>query len=501
MSLVKSSATVGSLTMLSRVFGYTRDLLIAARLGAGPVSDAFFVAFRLPNLFRALFAEGAFNAAFVPMFSKLKDKDESKKFAENIFSIMIIFLLGFTILAQIFMPVLVWVLASGFEEGSEKFEMAVSLTRITFFYLFFVSLVSLLGGVLNSLKKFAAFASAPVLMNFCMIGALLTYTESAEISVYALAWSVFAAGIVQFIWLYYFCVKNGYSLKFKIPKLSPKTREMFRKMLPVMIGAGVLQINLVINTQIASYLEDGAISILYYADRLSQLPLAIIGTAMGTVLLPTVSRNYGDKDYAQAARTQSRAFEFGWLLGIPCAVGMVIIAEPLIQVLFERDEFTSSDTANVSTALIAYAVGIPAFILVKIFIVPFYASGDTSTPVKIGIFCILVNLSTSLSLIYLADFSFLALAISTTISSWVNFLLLITILKLRGIYKLPSEKLRFAAKALIPAAIMGVAVYFSSCMFENIYISLLYSIFIGVLVYGLLVYALGIASLKTLTNR
>lgn len=500
MSLVKSSILVGGLTMLSRVFGYTRDLLIASKLGAGPVSDAFFVAFRLPNLFRALFAEGAFNAAFVPMFSKIKDKQESKDFAENIFAIMLIFLFSFTLIAQFFMPQLVLGLASGFEVGSEKFELAVNLTRITFFYLFFVSLVSLLGGVLNSLKKFAAFASAPVLMNFCMIATLLYFSETLELSAYALSWSVFAAGVVQFVWLYYFCARNGFALIPKSPKLTKKTREMFRKMLPVMIGAGVLQINLVINTQIASYFADGAISTLYYADRLSQLPLALIGTAMGTVLLPTLSRYHGDGDNSKAADVQSRAFEFAWLLGLPACVGMIVLAEPIIAVLFERGAFTAADTAKVSSALIAYSVGIPAFILVKIFIVPFYARGDTKTPVIIGGFCILVNLAVSLSLIYLADLTYMALAIATSVSSWVNFLLLITVLGVRDVYKLPLAKIWFAIKVVVPTAIMAAAAFFSFYTFENIYLSLLTSTVCGVLVYGLLARAMKLFNIKTFTK-
>lgn len=503
MSLFKSSATISVLTLLSRIAGYVRDVLIAVMLGAGAISDAFFVAFRLPNIFRALFAEGAFNAAFIPMISKLKSKASAQDFAAKTFSILFFALALITILAQIFMPGLVWLLASGFAEDVEKFELAVQLTRITFGYLLFISLVSLLGGVLNSLGKFAAAAAAPFLLNLTLIGSLLLFADKAQTPAHALSWGVFAAGIVQFVWLYIACVRNDFQIKLGLPKISPEIKTLFKRMLPVMIGAGVLQINVLINTQIASHISNGAISYLYYADRISQFPLAIIGTAIGTALLPMLSKQLKGANKTEAMKTQNNAFKLAWFFAIPAAVGLAILAQPIISVLFEHGKFTAEDSAQVSKALIAYCVGIPAFILVKIFVPSFYANEDTKTPVQIGIGCILINLAVSLSLIHFYQFDHLALAISTSVSSWVNILLLVMILRRRNLFKFSQSALKESAKVVVASGLMGVG----TCLaWQNLSAEmhiiwrLLAAIIIAKVIYFLLAKAFGLYNIFSLIN-
>lgn len=458
MSLVKNTITVGALTMLSRIAGYVRDVLIADKLGAGSFSDAFFVAFRLPNIFRTMFAEGAFNASFVPMFSKIKDEAAAQSFAANIFSIMFFALTGFTIFAQIFMPAFVWMLASGFAENAEKFELATSLTRITFFYLLFISLTSIFAAILNSLQKFAVAALAPLILNMTLVGALLAFSGDESLSAYALAWGVFVAGILQLVFLYFSVVKAGYIIRPKRPKIDPQTRTLFRRMVPVLIGAGVLQINVLVNTQIASYISEGAVSFLYYADRVSQLPLALIGTAMGVVLLPSLSRFLRDGDAEKSIATQNQAIWVSTFLALPAAVGLGLLAEDITRVLFERGNFTASDTVAVARALQIFAIGVPAFVLAKIFTPSFYAAEDTRTPVKIAAFCIALNVLVSLAMIYGFGFDHVALAVATVVSSWVNVILLNWFLHRKKLFNFRGEAIRKIMLIALCSAVMAAVV-------------------------------------------
>lgn len=458
MSLLKSSSKIGFYTFLSRVVGYVRESIVAKVLGAGALSDAFFVAWRLPNLFRSLFAEGAFNAAFIPMFAKLKDPNHAKEFAEQVFAVLLVFLLGLTILAQIFMPGFVWLLASGFAEDKDKFDVTVYLTRITFPYLIFISLVSLQGGVLNSLHKFGAAAFAPVLMNLTMIGFMLGLAEYTETPAHALAWGVLAAGVVQFIWLWIACKRANFSISLRIPKISPEIKTLMKRMLPVAIGAGVLQINVFINTQMASYIEDGAVTYLYFADRLSQLPLAIIGTAIGTALLPMLSQLLREDKRFEANEMQNKGFEFAWFFSVPAAFALAAIAHPIVEVLFQRGEFMADDTTQVTNALIAYSFGIPAFVLIKIFTPGFYSHEDTKTPVKIAVFCIFINLLCSVALVYGIGMNHVGLAISTSISAWVNSFLLWAILHKRKVFIFNRITIINAIKILIASALMATVI-------------------------------------------
>jgi putative peptidoglycan lipid II flippase len=482
MSLLKSSFKIGLFTLLSRFVGYFRDILIASRLGAGAMSDAFLVAFRLPNVFRSLFAEGAFNAAFVPLFAKMKQKEHAQRFAADVFNVLFFALIIMCTLAQIFMPGLVWLLASGFE--GEKFVLATQLTRITFFYLLFISLTSLFGGILNSENKFGAVAFTPVLLNITMILTVLLLGNKFENQAYAFAFGVALAGVVQFLYLLNECRKIGFKFKIKLPKLSPDVKHMLKNMVPVMIGAGVLQINVLINTQIASYISDGSVSYLYYADRIAQLPLAIIGTAVGTALLPSLARLYREKDIKKANDMQNHAFDIVWFLSVPAAFGVLAIAYPIISVIFERNSFGHADSVAVSKALLAYSLGIPAFVLLKIFTTGFYSNDDTKTPVKIAAVCIAANIAISLTLIKVFGFDHVGLAIATSAASWLNVILLWYFLSKRKMFSFERKTIIRALKILLSSAIMALVVY-EFFAYSNNFIKMSYSLFLSIIVGGM----------------
>jgi putative peptidoglycan lipid II flippase len=460
MSLFRSAFTVGGFTLCSRILGYTRDILIASVLGAGFLADAFFVAFRLPNFFRTLSAEGAFNAAFVPLFAgKLeeKGKDNAVSFASHVLSFMFFILLCLTILMQIFMPAVMHILAPGFLDDPDKFDVTVHFGRIVFPYLLFISLMSLFSGVLNSFGKFAVAASAPIWLNICCIFALLFVAKYTQTPAHALSWAVMISGIIQFLWVAFAAYKNGARIHLGFPKMDKDVKILLKRMVPGIIGGGVTQINLWINTVIATTMA-GAVSYLYYADRLVQFPLAIIGTAMGTALLPMLSRQIRGKKLDDAIATQNRALEIVMIFTIPAAIALIIIAEPLISVMFERGAFGIEETKATSLALMAYALGLPAFVMIKIFAPSFFANGDTKTPVKIAAICLVTNVSISLLLI--GSIGHVGLAIATSVSSWLNTSLLCGILIKRGLYKIDGQLNTRLFKVLLSALAMGIVLYY-----------------------------------------
>ncbi|MEQ8667205.1 MAG: murein biosynthesis integral membrane protein MurJ [Rhodospirillales bacterium] len=433
MNLLRAITTVGGFTMLSRVFGFIRDMLIAAFMGAGPVADAFFVAFKLPNLFRRLFAEGAFAAAFVPIFAGRLESDgaeRAKLVAEQALSVLVVSAVLVTAVFEVAMPWVMRAVVPGFLDDPETFDLTVTLTRITFPYLVFISVVSLLSGVLNSLGKFAAAAATPVLLNICLIGALLTVTPYMPSPGHALAWGVSAAGVVQLVWLYVAAARAGVRLRFIAPVLSPDVRTLFNRALPVALGGGVYQVSLVIDTIIASLLPAGSISFLFYADRVNQLPLGVVGVAVGTALLPMLSRQLRAGDARAAANSQNRSIEFALLLTLPAAAALFIIAEPIIRVLFERGEFTPATTSATAAALAVYAIGLPAYVLVKALAPGFFAREDTKTPVVISCIALAVNLV--LNLLLMGPFLHVGIAMATSASAWLNCLLLAVVLRRRG---------------------------------------------------------------------
>jgi len=395
MALLRSVATVASYTAISRVFGFVRDVLTAAILGAGPVADAFFVAQRLPNLFRSLFAEGAFSAAFVPLFAGTMaehGREPARIFAEDALAVLLTALLGFVLLGEIFMPTVMDVIAPGFRQQADKFELAVDLARITFPYLLFIALVALQGGVLNSVERFAAAAATPILLNLFLIAALLMMRQFGWRDGRALAWAVSAAGFAQFLWLLLACAHAGLVLRLPLPRLTQGVRRTLAVMAPGTIGAGVTQLNLLISTALASLLPSGSVSYLYYADRLNQLPLGVVGIAVGTAILPSLSREVRLGHLPDAVATQNRGIELALLLTLPAAIALGVLATPILSVLFERGAFGPTDTMATAAALTAYAAGLPAFVLIKVLAPAFFARHDTATPVKVAVAAMAVNL-------------------------------------------------------------------------------------------------------------
>ena len=460
MNLLKAITTVGSYTMLSRVLGFLRDILIASVLGAGAVADCFFVAFRFPNLFRRLFAEGAFAAAFVPLFSGELEKSgrvAAKVFADSAFSVLFLALIVFVAAMELAMPWAMWVLAPGFDAIEGKMALATELSRIAFPYLLFISLVSLQSGVLNSIHRFAAAAAAPVLLNLTLIAAMLGFAEIQETAGHVLSWGVFAAGILQFAWLAYHCQREGLPVTLCRPRLTPEIKLLGKRILPVIFGASLYQINLLIGTILATLVSDGAVSFLYYADRLTQLPLGVVGVAVGTALLPTLSRQLAAGENDAAMTSQNRGLEFALLLTLPAAVALFVIAEPVITVLFERGAFSAADSQATAWALMAYATGLPAYVLIRVLTPGFFAREDTSTPVKIAAAGIVINIA--LNLILMRVWGHVGIAIAASISAWINALALGVVLRRRDHLTLDNRLAKRWPRIIAASLVMGSALY------------------------------------------
>jgi len=414
-------ATIGGYTMGSRVLGFLRDILIASSLGAGPVADAFFIAFKLPNFLRRLFAEGAFNAAFVPLFAGELEKNgtrAAREFAEEALAALLLILVLVVALGQVLMPWLMYGLAPGFSADPAKFDLTVQLTRITFPYILFISLVSLLGGVLNSLYKFAAAAATPILLNICLILSLVVLSRWTETPGHALAVGVSVAGIVQFIWLVVACDRAGIRLRLLWPRLTPRVRRLLVLAAPAAVGAGVAQINLVVDVIIASFLPEGSVSFLYYADRINQLPLGVVGVAVGTALLPLLSRQLRAGETGAAMESQNRALEGALLLALPATAALIVVGGPVVSVLFERGAFTLGNTSATAQALTAFAAGLPAFVLIKVLAPAYFARQDTRTPVRIAVLCLATNVALNLAL--MGPLGHVGIALATSLSGWLN---------------------------------------------------------------------------------
>ncbi len=461
MSLMRSAAVVGGMTIISRILGFIRDVLIASVLGTGLVADAFFVAFRFPNLFRRLFAEGAFNSAFIPLFAKRLEgegEQQARRFGEEVLSVLTFTLIVFTVIAEIFMPLLVYVLAPGFVDNPEKFDLAVMLTRIAFPYLLFMSLVAFLSGVLNSLGRFAAAAAAPILLNIVLISllAFAAFASEKQAVGYLLVWGVSLAGFLQFLMLVIAARRSGMAFKLRRPRLTPGVRRLIALGIPGVIAGGITQINIMIGTIIAS-LQDGAVSFLYYADRIYQLPLGVIGIAIGVVLLPEIARQVRSGKDTEAEASQNRAMEFSMLLTLPAAVALVVIPEPILMVLFERGAFSSEATVATASALMAFAFGLPAFVLNKIFSPGFFAREDTKTPMHFAGMAMAVNVAASLALF--PYFQHVGIAIATSLAGWINVVLLGITLYRRGHFKIDHRLKSRLAIYTLSAVSMGAALW------------------------------------------
>ena len=491
MQIIKSGMVVAFFTLISRIFGYIRDILMASYLGLN--ADSFAVAFRLPNTFRSLFAEGAFSAAFIPMFSSkltTESKEDALEFASRVFSLLSLIVAFFVSLMIVFMPQVVECLAPGFIKYSDKLMLTIALSYFTIPYLFFISLSSLYVGVLNSCGKFAIASFLPIILNLVMIMAIKFLTPIAPSPSHALAYGVFLAGVSQLGIIIFVAHKASLQIKFTKIILDQDIKLMFKNMVPAIIGSGVVQINLAIDTIMASFF-DGAASVLYFADRLNQFPLAVVGTAIGTVLLPTLSKQIRKKEFDQAQETQNKALEISLFLTLPCAFALAVIGNTLISFLFERGNFSSEDTHKVTNALIALSVGLPAFVMIKIFTPRYFAQYDTSTPVKISVICIILNLIFSLTLIQF--FSYTGIAMATSLSAWCNVSLLYYFQHKRHMFQVGKNFVLTIIKIIFACSFMSfVLILFESWVFKllvNNY-SLKLIIFMGEIILGISIYFL-----------
>jgi putative peptidoglycan lipid II flippase len=490
MNLIKSTGTFSFFTIISRLLGYMRDILIAVFLGAGPLADAFFVAFRIPNTFRRLFSEGTFNAAFVPSYSSINNKKKSENFANNIFSLLILGLLSLVFLIEIFMPIFVFLIAPGFEGDNSKMELAITLTRITFPFLLFVSLASFLSAILNSHNKFAAASAAPIILNIFLILVLVFGKILDDQLVYYLSYAVTISGITQFIFLYFF-VKKNYKPQFKFSfKIDEKIKLFFKKLLPSIFSSGVTQINILVGTIIASF-QASAVSYLYYADRIYQINLAIAGIAIGTVILPQLSKHVQNKKKEKIHLIQNKALELSLFLSIPAAIALLIASEEIISSLFGYGSFDQESVKKSAQALFYFGLGLPAFSLIKIFSTFFFARHETKIPFYISLISVLLNIF--ISIIFFKEIGFLIIPMATTISSWFNAISLFIILKNKKLFNFNLIFINRFIRILIVSFVMGISFNYLINFFSDkfIYEEALKSVYlISLVIFGFTFYIL-----------
>ena len=466
MNLVKSTGTFGFYTIISRLLGYLRDILIAIFLGTSLLADAFFVAFRIPNTFRRLFAEGTFNAAFVPSYTSelVKGKKKSNIFANKIFNLLFLALLFLVLVAEIFMPIVVKLIAPGFVEDSEKIKIAIDLTRITFPFLMFVSLSSFFGGILNSHNKFAAASAAPIILNIVMIGILFFGRYLGDELVYYLSYGVSISGLIQLIFLYKFVSKFfSIEINFKF-NIDNKVKIFFKKLLPSIFSSGVTQINILVGTIIASF-QTSAVSYLYYADRIYQINLAIAGIAIGVVVLPQLSKHVYLKKKDKVLKIQNKALELSMFLSLPASVALFVGSEEIISALFGYGSFTNEAVLNSAKALYYFGIGLPAFAFIKVFSTFFFANNDTKTPFYISLISVVINIF--ISLYYFKSIGFIIIPIATSISSWFNSLVLFIYLKNKDLFKFNNIFVISLFKISSASILMGIFFNYLISIFQN----------------------------------
>uniref|UniRef100_UPI00404A1CBC murein biosynthesis integral membrane protein MurJ n=1 Tax=Candidatus Pelagibacter sp. TaxID=2024849 RepID=UPI00404A1CBC len=491
MNLLKSTGTFSFFTLISRLLGYLRDILIAIFLGTGFLADAFFVAFRIPNTFRRLFSEGTFNAAFVPSYSSvLNNKKKSQDFASSIFNLLILGLFFLVLIIEILMPLFVFLIAPGFEGDYQKMELAVTLTRITFPFLMFISLASFFSAILNSHNKFAIASAAPIILNILLIGVLLFGKILNDQLVYYLAYAVTGAGILQLVFLYFY-VKKYFSpnINFSI-KIDNKVKTFFKKLLPSIFSSGVTQINILIGTIIASF-QTSAVSYLYYADRVYQINLAIAGIAIGTVILPQLSKYVQKQNKEKINLIQNKALELSLFLSIPAAMALLIASEEIISSLFGYGSFDELSVKNSAKALFYFAIGLPAFSLIKVFSAFFFARHNTKLPFYISLTSILLNIF--ISIIFFREIGFIIIPIATTISSWFNAIFLFIFLKKENLFNFNLVFIDRFIKILTATILMSIFFNYVIYFFNDklVYLENLKAIYlIGAVVMGLVFYLL-----------
>jgi putative peptidoglycan lipid II flippase len=453
MNLVKATGTIGGLTLVSRIAGFAREMLMSRVMGASWQADAFFVAFRLPNTFRRLFGEGAFSAGFVPLYAqRLQGPDgetEAKHFSEEVLAVFVPTLILFTLVFEIIMGPFVF-LISGYQ--GEKLALATFLTQITFPYLLLISLVSLFSGILNSLARFTAAAVAPARHNLAMLSALIFVPVGGRTTAVALAVAVTIGGVLQLGLLLAACKRAGIVLKLRKPRMTPGVRQFVRVVVPATLGAGVYQISAFIDTFFLARIGTGALSYFNYADRLNQLPLGVIGAALGTAILPQVSKHVGAGEPDKAARVQGQAAELAMLLCLPAALALAVSAVPLISALFQGGRFTAEDAQITALTLSIVVLGLPAYVLVKVLTPGFYARQDTATPVKIA--AIVLIATVVLNFLLIPPFGIAGLASAIAICSWLNCLMLYVVLHRRGHFRIEGWLASRIARQLVAGAAM-----------------------------------------------
>ena len=466
MNLIASTSTFSFFTLISRLLGYVRDILIAIFLGTSFFADVFFVAFRLPNTFRRLFAEGAFNAAFIPSYAGelAKNKKKADDFAKNIFNLLFVILLFIVLVAEIFMPQLIFLIAPGFYKDPEKLKLAVYLSRITFPFLFFVSLASFFGAILNSHNKFAASAAAPIILNLVLIGSLF-FSQWINVSnVLILSYAVSLSGFFQLVVLLFFVRENFKPiLSIKI-KIDGQVRFFFSKLLPSIFSSGVTQINILVGTIIASF-QAGAVSYLYYADRVYQINLAVAGIAVGTVMLPELSKYIKNNNFDEAASLQNRSLELCLFLSIPAAVALVLSSEQIITSLFGYGSFNATSVKNTAIALTFFAFGVPAFSILKIFSNFFFARNNTKIPFYLSVLSVTLNIIISISLF--SKLGFVIIPIATSISSWINGFMHYYFIKKGDLHIFDNKFIYKFPRMILSTVVMGVVLYFLLGIFSE----------------------------------
>ncbi len=473
MSLLKNVGTIGGLTMLSRIAGMAREMIFSRVLGANAVTDAWFQAFIIPNVFRRLFAEGAFSAAFVPMFSKrLHGHDdpeagleEARSFSADVLSVFLPVLIALVAVFEIAMPGVIWLLSEK-PVDPQTYPLAVDFARIMFPYIILVSLVTLFTGMLNSVSRFAPGASFPIILNIVLIAALLagdwfieTSGASIERVAYGIAWAVTGAGVLQLAWLYYWTRVEGFRPKLLWPRITPEVKRLSIIALPAAIGGGAYQINTLVQLYFLNQLEDGSISYMNYADRLNQLPLGIIGIALSTAILPTLSKFVGGDNKEGADRIQSDAIELSMLLTIPAAVALAICAVPFVTMIFQGGRFDLSDAAITGQVLATLVLGLPAYVLVKVLVPNFYARADTKTPVIAAFISLAVFIT--FNILFLSRYGVIGVAYASVIGAWINVAFLLVVLAARGFYRIPAALVLRIARQVLAAAAMGAALFYT----------------------------------------
>jgi putative peptidoglycan lipid II flippase len=470
--LINRILTVGGFTLLSRVTGFARDAVMAAVLGAGPIADAFLVAFRLPNHFRAIFGEGAFAAAFVPAYARIQTQsgpDAAKLFADRIFTLLFASQVVLLALALAFTPSVIWLLAPGFRLDPGRFDLAVELTRITFPYLLLMTLVTLFSGVLNAVERFAAAAAAPILLNLTMMVALLLAAFFPTAG-HAAAWGVLIAGVFEVLLVGGAALRNDVLTVLRWPRFDADVKRFFKALVPATVGSAGIQLALFADTMIGSLLAAGALSALYYADRLYQLPGGVIGIAVGTVLLPEMARRIAAGDEAGARHAQTRAIAFTLLLAVPCVVAFLIVPELIMRALFMRGKFTAENAHAAAMTLAAYAIGLFPFVLMRSVVAMFLARGNTAAPVKAALAAAGVNIAFKVVFLYFTALAQVGLALATSFGAWINFALVLWLGARAGLMRADGELMRaigkLAAAGLILAAVLWVGERMTAAMLD-----------------------------------